>query len=108
MEQLVLSPIQLSDPLSAVSFFAQNDLSLIENLTKQKKDAATIGAMLRFCTSFQRFLKPHKISSLISKMLQKNFVIELYFVIEFVKCKITIESKRSASVFLRNTISLNK
>lgn len=38
-------------------------------------------------------------------MLQKNFVIELYFVIQFVKCKITNESKRSTSAFLRNTTS---
>ena len=37
-----------------------------------KKDAATIGAMLRFRLSFQRFLKPHKISLKKTKMLQNK------------------------------------
>lgn len=58
-----ISPsVDLPNPLSAISFFATKIGHQKKIDAQQKKDAATIGAMLRFCLSFADFLKSHKIS----------------------------------------------
>jgi len=50
-------------------FQLQNEVSTIPLINILEE---SIGAMLRFRLSFQRFLKPHKISLKKTKMLQKN------------------------------------